>query len=171
MNTAHELQWHLRGRRPGWRWWLAVGLVLVALLVLWRWKQQVDTRLAVSEIRLQQATRLTASEAASRVVAPTGLDAAGARQVNAQIALLNRDWSGLLNGLEPRDDAVKLLATDINPATGAIRITAGASTPAEANAYAQRLQERSVVLRDVRLLSLEREAGRIEFEVTAQWIE
>lgn len=171
MRTVHELQWQLRGRRPGWRWWLAVGVLLAALLVAAWCSWQVDARLAASEARLLEIARTQSGDRTARVPETTGLNASGIREVNAQVALLNRDWSSLLNGLAPADDAVKLLAMDINPATGAVRIDGSAATSSAANAYAQALQERSARLRDVRLLLLERQAGRIEFEVSAQWIE
>lgn len=171
MKAVHDLQWRLRGRRPGWRWWLVVGLLLAALLAAAWGRQQVGARLAASEARLKAIARAQSGGRAARVPATTGLNATGIREVNAQVALLNRDWSTLLNGLEPPDEAVKLLALDINPATGAVRIGGSAATPSAANAYAQALQERLAPLRDVRLLLLERQAGRIDFEVTAQWSE
>ena len=68
-------------------------------------------------------------------------------------------------------EGAKVIATDVNPTTGAVRVDGSAANAAEANAYAESLQARQMLLTNVRLLLLEREAGNIQFEVTAQWTE
>ena len=148
---------------------MAVALLLALAAVL-QWKQSIDGELAQQERRLLQVERLAAA-ATPRAVRPTPqMSPAAVRQINTQINLLNRQWAALLRQLVPTSD-VELLTLDVNPATGAVRMTGGARGAAQANAYAERLQRSSARLGNVRLMLLERKAERVEFEVTAQWNE
>ncbi|GAB3094106.1 hypothetical protein [Lysobacter terrae] len=173
MSVKHlqELEWQPRRSRGGVRALVIAALLAAGVLALLDWKQDLDARRIDQELRAERAARL-ASRSAGRPIEPTtSLSAAGMRQINAQIALLNRDWAQLLQMLAPKNDRVRLLATDVNPTTGAIRVDGSADSAAGANAYAESLQKRSRQLTNVRLLLLEREAGTIKFEVTAQWNE
>jgi hypothetical protein len=148
---------------------MAVALLLALAAVL-QWKQSIDTERAQQERRLLQVERL-AADATPRVVRPTPrMSPAAVRQVNSQIGLLNREWPSLLRQMVPTGD-VELLTLDVNPATGAVRMTGAARDAALANAYAERLQRGAAQLGNVRLMLLERKAGQVEFEVTAQWNE
>lgn len=166
-----ELEWTTGRSRAGLRVLLITALLGAALMILLHWKNDFDVQREEQERRLERAAQLTVQRGERSPQPATQLSSAGARQVNAQIALLNRDWTGLLERLVPRSRKVKLLGMDVNPVTGALRITGGADSAADANAYAESLQGRTALLRDVRLMLLERKAGHIQFEVTAQWAE
>jgi hypothetical protein len=166
-----ELEWTAGRSRTAWRIVLAVVLLAAGVIVVLHWKHGFDARRGEQERRLERAAQLAARRGEHRPEPAAQLSPAGARQVNTQIALLNRDWTGLLEQLAPRSRQVKLLGMDVNPATGAVRITGGADSAADANAYAEWLQGHGALLRDVRLMLLERKAAHIHFEVTAQWAE
>ena len=169
MTNLHELKWSPGGSH-GFPRAILVALLLVAgVSTLATWKQGLDARRAQQEARAEHARRLVDKRAGRPIAPPPTLNATGQRQVVAQIALLNRDWAQLLQLLTPKSERVKLLTTDVNPSTGALRVDGSAQSAAEANAYAQSLQAREDLLANVRLLLLERDAGAIRFEVSAQW--
>jgi hypothetical protein len=163
-----ELRWMPGGARAGLRTLAMVALLAMGVFVTWRWYQGLDAQRTRHEQRLERATQLAARLGVPVSKPAPRLGAAGTRQVNEQIALLNRDWSALLAQLVPDSPRVRLLAMDANPATGAVRITGAAEAAVQANAYAERLQ-RGAVVRDVRLVLLERKPARVQFEITAQW--
>jgi hypothetical protein len=166
-----DLAWTLGGSRSGLRALVLAMLMGASCFVVLYWKQGLDAQRVEHARRLERLAQLSLLRSARPSAAAPPLSVAGMRQVNQQIALLNRDWAGLLGQLAPASHHVKLLAMDVNPATGALRITGGADDAAQANAYAEWLQRRGAMLRDVRLMLLERKAGHVQFEVTAQWSE
>jgi hypothetical protein len=60
---------------------------------------------------------------------------------------------------------------DVDPATGAVRISGRVDSATVANTYAQTLSKHVDTLRQVRLLGLERRVDGIRFEISAQWID
>lgn len=164
-----NMEWRMRRPRMG-RWTMVVlssaALGAAALLYM---KSHLDQRLRHSQSRLEQVlARSLASTTRRRVAGPVRTPAE-VRQLNAQIALLNRDWAGLLDELVPGEQDVKLLGLDVNAATGVVRLTGRAADGQDANAYAEALQSHEASLSDVRLLLLERKSGGIHFEVSARW--
>ena len=173
MSLKHlrDLHWHPRRGNGRLRAVLVAAALLVAVGAVLEWKQGIDEQQAQQARRLLQAERMAASSS-PRAVQPTPrMSPAAVRQVNAQIALLNREWAALLRHLAPAGAEAQLLTLDVNPATGAVRMTGSADNAAKANAYAERLQRSAARLDNVRLLLLERKSAQVEFEVTAQWIE
>lgn len=144
---------------------------MVAIGMLAYWRSGLDARLQQSERRLEQAMSRRPEMRIPRPAADAKRSASELRQLQVQIALLNRDWVKLLQELVPAKGNVRLLEVDVNSATAAIRITGRAGDSNEANAYAEALQARGDLLRDVRLLLLERKNGGIHFEVSARWAE
>ena len=152
MSLKHLRDLHWNRRRGNGR--LRAVLVAAALLVTvggaLEWKQAIDGQQAQQERRLQQAERLAASTV-PRAVQPTPrMSPAAVRQVNAQVALLNRDWAALLRHLVP-DGEARLLTLDVHQTTGAVRLTGRADSAARANASAERLQ-RSALTANHRIL-------------------
>jgi hypothetical protein len=170
MRQLPQLQW-IPARRLS-RPLLAVLVVgLGAGGGLLHWKVGLDAQLAR---RAQQLTRVqeTSARTAPRSKPPLPpLSLAATRQLDRQVALLNRDWSQLSGLLAPHDQAVSLLGMDVDPATGAIRVSGSVDTATVANTYAQTLSKQAGALRQVRLLGLERRADGIHFEISAQWID
>jgi hypothetical protein len=168
MTAVPRLHWTLQHRMR----WPAVGVLVLAVALgagLVAWKQQLDARLATSQERLARADAQAALVAA-RDARPTHAPSAmAARQLEEQLALLNRDWVALSSRLVPREAGVRLLGLDANPATGALRVTGSAPSAEHANAYAEQLGG-DTGLRDVRLLGLERSGSLVKFEVGAQWM-
>ncbi|GEM_PF-1072049 len=89
-------------------------------------------------------------------------------QLGRQVGLVNRDWSRLLGSLVPEGSSVRLLAVNVDPAAGMVRVSGTGARAADANAYSALLEQRGVA-HDVRLLSLEPVGGRVTFEVVARW--
>ncbi|KAF1722237.1 hypothetical protein [Pseudoxanthomonas wuyuanensis] len=85
-----------------------------------------------------------------------------------QLALINRDWNGLLASLVPADADIRLLTLDVDPVTGSVRVSASAATAAQANDYTALLQQRGQ-LRQVKLMALDGQPQQTIFEVSAQW--
>lgn len=169
MKVAPDLTWALERRRMPTLALLVLAFLVAGAISLQYWRLQLQARLEASERRLDQLEFLSV-RVPNRDVAPRPeLGAAGTRQVNEQIALLNRDWVGFLRNISPKSSRVKLLGMDVNPATGAIRIVGGTVSAEEANAYAERLQREGTALQDVRLVLVEQVEGKVKFEVTARW--
>lgn len=164
-----RLQWTLRRRAVGPAAIVLVVLVAVAAWALTGWKRDVDAELGRREQLLERAAARSSADHSRRPTPPMALSPAGSRQLHEQMALLNKDWVALLGVLTPRGRDVKLLGMDINPGTGAVRVTGQAATSALANAYAASLGKRADAVHRVRLLVLERRPDGIRFEVSAQW--
>jgi len=147
-----------------------IALCLLAGSALLHWKRGLDAEVARRERQLQQLAAL-ASRAPPRRPPPPALGPAAVRQLREQMVLLNRNWIHLSDLLAPHGQDVRLLGMDVNPATGAVRVTGRASTTLVANAYAESLGKRNGALQHVRLLGTERRPDGIRFEVAAQWAE
>lgn len=139
------------------------------LYALMHWKQGVDEQ----ERRLQEqvAELQAAQQERQQATGPAvpAISAAGQEQRRQRIALLNRDWSALLNSLEPVDSGVELLTIEADPTTGSVYVTGAAAAPVQANVYAEQLQAHGVAVQQVRLLVLERQPNGYRFEVGATW--
>lgn len=145
-----------------------IALIVALICVLLRWKLSIDGQAGARE---QQVSRL--SRDAPTVQMPDSkptyaLSPAGLAQLSGQVALLNKDWAGLLNAFVPQSE-IRLLGMDINPTTGSVRISGIAATSAVANNYAEALEHEVGALHQVRLLVIERRPDGIHFEVSAQW--
>lgn len=168
LNAPESLSWRLRSRPLSPRdMALLVGFILAAGVLL-LWKKDLDAERAASEQRLAHALAMPLPTDRHPVAGPT-LTAAGTRQLQEQMGLLNRDWPHLLAAVAPQSPPVKILGLDVNPATGSVRVTGQAATSAAANAYAASLDQHPTQLQRVRLLMLERRADGVRFEVSAQW--
>lgn len=165
-----DLQWTLRRRAVGPVAIMLSMLVAIASWALSGWKRDMDAELNRQEQRLERAA-LSSSGRSPRPTQRAALSPAGTRQLQAQMAQLNRDWPTLLGVLTPRGRDVKLLGMDINPGTGAVRVTGRAATSTLANAYAASLGKHAGVVHRVRLLALERRSDGVRFEVSAQWMD
>lgn len=164
------LRWTLQRRRIGPAAIAMLALVAVASWVLLGWQRDADAELDRRELLIERAAARTSTMPSRRPTPRPALSAAGSRQLQEQMALLNRDWATLLDVLTPRGRDVKMLGLDINPATGAVRVTGQASTSTLANAYAASLGKHAAVVHRVRLLVLERRPDGVRFEVGAQWV-
>ncbi|EIL98061.1 hypothetical protein RHOFW104T7_15330 [Rhodanobacter thiooxydans] len=170
MKPLPQLQWTLVRRLSR----LLLALLVVGAIVvggLLYWKNRLDTELARRGQQLAQIQELAARMAPRRKPPLPALSPAAAQQLGRQMALLNRDWTRLSGLLAPHDHAVRLLGMDVDPATGAVRISGRVDSATVANTYAQALSKRADVLRQVRLLGLERHADGVRFEIGAQWID
>jgi hypothetical protein len=167
MNRTGNTGLYLRQpRRPGtWLAWTAAALVLATAL---GWSQHaVDSRMERQRVANQPAPKRTTAPARKAPAAPA-LNDAGRIQMIQQLALINRDWNGLLASLVPADADTRLLSLDIDPVSGAVRISASAASAAQANDYTVLLQQRGR-LQEVRLMSLEGQPQQAVFEVSGQW--
>ncbi|WP_368564623.1 hypothetical protein [Pseudoxanthomonas sp. UTMC 1351] len=167
MSRAGDTDLYLRQpRRPGtWLAWVAAALVLAAAL---GWSQHaVDSKLE-RQRKASQPLPKQAAAMARRAPAAPALNEAGRIQMVQQLALINRDWNGLLASLVPADADTRLLSLDIDPVSGAVRISASAATAAQANDYTVLLQQRGR-LQEVRLMSLDGQPQQAVFEVSGQW--
>ncbi|MDR6841136.1 hypothetical protein [Pseudoxanthomonas sacheonensis] len=138
---------------------------------LLRMNQALDREIQAVEIQLDRASQSTTRR---RVVPQTkepDLGAVGERQWSEQMALLNRDWSQLLNALVPLDKQTKLLGIDVNPATGVVRVSGVTDSADRANAYAEALDANARAVSQVRVLALKRNGEVVNFEVSASWRE
>ena len=166
---------------PQWQWLLSsrpsrpllallvAGLVVVGGLLYW--KAGLDAQLARRAQQLARVQELAARSIPRAKPPLPPLSPAATRQLDRQVALLNRDWSQLSGLLAPHDQAVRLLGMDVDPATGAIRVSGSVGSATVANTYAQTLSRQADALRQVRLLGLERRVDGIHFEISAQWID
>lgn len=167
MSSMDQLQW----RRAAGVSSAALSLIaacIVCAVALFYWKQALEQKTVAVEARfarMDEQSRITPRAATPVAV----LTPAAVRQLREQASLLNRDWVGLSNMLVPGGSDVRLLGMDVNPATGAVRITALAGTRLVANSYAESLAGRSDELQQVKLLGLEQRSDGIRFEVSAQW--
>jgi hypothetical protein len=166
MNSAPQLQWS-RHRRLPLRLVAAILICLAACGGLLSWKRTLQSELETRERALEWV--LARSSRTPSAQPPATPSPAAMRQFREQAALLNRDWAGLSNLLVPRGKNVRLLGMDVNPASGAIRISGNADSAIAANAYAASLEKSASELAQVRLLSVERKADGVRFEVAAQW--
>lgn len=168
--------------RPRLRWnatrrlsWPAIAVLAVCLVVgagLLQVKRGFDAQIVQREVRLARAAEVSARAAALRAKPPAAPSATALRQLQEQVRLINRNWEGLTVLLAPSSRDVRLLGMDVNPGTGAVRVTGRASNAVVANAYAEALGHGSSGrLQRVRLVLLERRADGIKFEVSAQWVE
>lgn len=153
-----------RGKRLLW----AAAALAVSLALVWGQRSVEDS------IQRQQAAARTSPVPA---VAPgparksprePSLSEAGLAQMIQQLALINRDWNGLLASLVPADADIRLLTLDVDPVTGSVRVSASATTAAQANDYTALLQQRGQ-LRQVKLMALDGQPQQTIFEVSAQW--
>lgn len=166
---------------PQWQWWFArrPSPVWLAILMaglacaggLTYAKLHLDAQLARRTQQLARLQELSALATPRPKPAPAMLSPAASRQLDRQVALLNRDWVRLSTLLAPKDQAIRLLGMDVDPATGAIRISGTVDSATAANAYAKKLSRHAESLRQVRLLGLERRAEGTHFEIGAQWID
>lgn len=168
MKHLPRLQWR-SGRTVSVGMIVVLGLSLAASGGLLHWQRDLDTRQARHERELARVDALSSRVAPQRAQIPPALTPAGARQVREQMALLNRDWVRLSELLAPASSDVRLIGMDVNPITGAVRVTGRAATSVAANAYAEALGGRTDALRNVRLLGVERRPDGIRFEASAQW--
>ena len=148
---------------------LIAGLIASSSLLYC--KIRLDARIA---LRIQQLTRVQelTVRMAPRPKAPLPpLSPAAARQLDREVALLNRDWSQLSNLLTPRDLPVSLLGMDVDPSSGAVRVSGSTESAMVANTYAEMLSRQGDALQQVRLLGVERRVDGIHFEISAQWID
>jgi hypothetical protein len=148
---------------------LAVGVIAGGGLLYG--KRRLDTQFARRGQQLARVQELAARMAPRRKPPLPALSSAAAHQLGRQVALLNRDWTRLSALLAPHDHAVRLLGMDVDPATGAVRISGRVDSATVANTYAQTLSKHVDTLRQVRLLGLERRVDGIRFEISAQWID
>lgn len=164
-----NLEWTLRRRWIGPFSILLIVLVIVIAGVLVHWKRQVDAELERREGQLERMVSLSLAAPTRRTRPMPARSATATRQISEQVALLNRDWVQLLKAVTPQRRDVKLLGMDINPGTGAIRVSGRATTAAIANAFAESLEQRGDRVQRVRLLVLGRKPDGVDFEVSAQW--
>ena len=154
----------LRVALPGIALLLACVLVLVGREALERKNEAYAQRLADAEASLRDAeSRRIAS-------APERYSDAALQQIGREVGLINRDWSSLLAALVPETPDVRLLAVDVDPAAGTVRVSGNAERAAGANGYSALLDSRDGI-DDVRLVSLERSGGQVVFELVARWRE
>ncbi|MBU8975701.1 MULTISPECIES: hypothetical protein [unclassified Lysobacter] len=169
MSLLPRIEWRLGAQRPGALACALLACVVLTIGVLAYARSGVDARLQHRERQLDKAMQRRPAATPRRAPPSEQRSATQVRQLQSQIALLNRDWVKLLQEIVPAKGAVRLLGVDVNATTAAIRITGHAGDSAEANAYAEALQARGHGLHDVRLLLLERKNGGIHFEVSARW--
>lgn|GEM_PF-5154599 len=153
--------------RHRWRAWILLTASAVIFFGALTWlRHHLD-------LRMRATTPV--KEAGPRVTHPVqengpldGLDRTGQERLGNELRMLNRDWSKLLTAMVPQGKNVRLLSLEVNPASGGITVVGQSPDPVAANAYAHTLG-RSDLLKEVRLLRIEEEAGSITFEVSAQW--
>jgi hypothetical protein len=168
MTRPPSLHWTWR-RSPSWRVAIAALVTVAAIAGLLAWQAAIATRMQRAQSRLDRVDAL-AAQAAARVAHPADAPSPTAsRQLGEQLQLLNRDWVTLSARLVPRASEVRLLGLDVNPGTGVLRVSGRAPTAELANAYAEELGK-VAMLREVRLLALERREGVVNFEVGATWL-
>ena len=138
-------------------------------LALLRMRLSVEHEIQLSELQLEHASRVTASNRVAPPARERTLSAVGERQWREQIALLNRDWGRLLNALVPREKHTRLLGIDVNPMTGVVRVSGITDSPERANAYAEALEANTTEVSQVRVLALKRSGQAVNFEVSASW--
>jgi len=168
MTRLPHLHWATR-RALSWRVAAAALVAIAAAAGALAWQAALASRTATMQAQLERVDVL-AAQAAARFAHPSDAPSpTESRQLGEQLRLLNRDWVALSARLVPRSHDVRLLGLDANPGTGLVRVTGRAPTPELANAYAEGLGHLGM-LRDVRLLALERHDGAVQFEVGATWI-
>ena len=149
---------------------LAAGLVALggAGGLNQRWAAEVAATRRAEQLAL--ATR----EASRPRPAPTTLTPVQRRELQAQVEL-RRPWLAALRAIESATrDPVFLLALAIEPATGAIRVDAEASSFDQALAYVERISE-AEVLTGTALIAHESVPapapgqGAIRFSVSTRW--
>ena len=147
---------------------LAVALGSFTLL---RMNWALGREIQVIETQLHHASQLAEKKRVVPQPKQRDLSAVGERQWGEQMALLNRDWSQLLNTLVPMDEQTKLLSVDVNPGTGVVRISGVTDAADRANAYAEALEANAQAVSQVRLLTLKSNGKAVNFEVSASWRE
>jgi hypothetical protein len=168
MTRVPHLHWTWR-RSPSWRTTVAALVAIAAIAALLGWHRALAARMDDAQARLARVDAL-ALQAAARSAQPGDAPSPTAsRQLREQLQLLNRDWVALSARLVPRERGVRLLGLDANPSTGVLRVSGRAPTAELANAYAEDLGK-VAMLREVRLLALERRDGAVRFEVGATWL-
>lgn len=170
MKYLPQLQW-MSYRRVS----LALLTLLVACLMaigaLLYWQIRINAQLTHREGQLARVLEISARATPHRKPPSAALSPVAAHQFDRQVALLNRDWTRLSSLLAPNDREVHLLGMDVDPATGAVRVTGRVDSAMVANTYAQSLSKHVNTLQQVRLLGLERRADGVRFEISAQWID
>lgn len=152
----------------------AIALLVVMAVsgfALQRARQSVDEQARSNQDRLDLMIEASVEHREVPAHRAEPLTRVGRRQMGDQVALLNRDWSRLLNALVPSEPTTMLLGVDVNPGTSAIRVSGVAITEATANSYAESLEGRSGEVTGVRTLMLERRPEGVGFEVGASWQE
>lgn len=149
---------------PGMALLVACVLLLAGREALERGTGDYAVRLAAAEADRHEA------EARRLAAAPERHTEVALLQIGREVGLINRDWSGLLAALVPETADVRLLAVEVDPAAGTVRVSGSGDRAASANDYAARLEARDE-LHDVRLVSLERSEGQLVFEAVARWRE
>lgn len=169
VNREKAMAWRLGRRVPDAKTIAIAVLFAAGLYALMQWKQSIDEQGGRLETQVLEARAARQSRNQDAEIATPAISAAGQQQRRQRIALLNRDWSRLLNSLEPADPEIELLTIEANPATGSVYVTGSATTPGQANVYAEQLQGHGVAVQQVRLHVLERQPGGYKFEVGAKW--
>lgn len=154
------------------RWLLLCVVTAVACGGLLWLQLSLDARLTlVRETQAKQAQQdlrlLTQPTVSQAPLSEAALSEAALEGLRAELLLLNRDWSALLSSLVPAD-GVRLLALEVNPGSGAVRIGAQADDRAAVTAFVEAL-EKTEPLAQVRLLRVEQQVSDLVFEVDAQW--
>lgn len=154
--------------RSRWRAWLLLAIGTAAASGVLGWAQhRLDQRLAAWAAS-KPLPRATPAAPAAAIDPLAGIDKAGAERLSDEVRMLNRDWPALLASIVPADRQTRLLSLDVNPANGAVIVSGQAPDHAGASAYTVQL-DHGGLLREVRLLSVEGQAGGVVFEVSAQW--
>lgn len=146
--------------------WLLLAFA-IASTALWA-VSAMRARAMRIEARADRASALLHASRRMRTRSSAVRDPAAAQSWNEQMHLLNRDWPRLTVALVPPNPAIRLLAVDINPASGLVRIEGEAPAAVAANAYVQALSNRGV-FRDVRLIEVRENGGGTHFEARGVW--
>lgn len=149
------------------RWLLLCVVTAVGCGGLLWLQQSLDARLAVARDTQAREARQDLQRLTQPTVSQAPMSDAALEGLREELLLLNRDWSALLSSLVPADGA-RLLALDVNPASGAVRIDAQADDRAAVTAFVEALEKTGPLAR-VRLLRVEQQVSGLVIEVDAQW--
>ncbi|HEY1137601.1 MAG TPA: PilN domain-containing protein [Xanthomonadaceae bacterium] len=142
---------------------MAIILILLASM-------RVSGREQAVRAEMSRLDRIIGSNA-RRISTPRARPSEGAvSQSNEQVRLLNRDWVALSGLLVPEAKGVRLLAIDVNPSNGMIKLSGAATSASAANDYVASLEAKRA-LDEVRLQELRRQPDGVRFEASVKWTE